>query len=319
MLAVLDEAGWHLDYHAEIIGEAMFSDAAFYTVDLVAPEDMVIAATGTKVGETSGEEGLRTWSFVSGPARSFYAVGAKDYAEVSGQVGEVTVRSHYRTGHDACGQMVLESAQAAIALYSDLYGPYPFSEFDVVEADYAYQGFEWAGLIAIGTKLYGGIDPVCGEWFVAHETAHQWWYNVVGSDPVTHPWLDEALTQYTTMLYYRRLWPADAAAAYIDAIIYAKFAPFADHEEGVYIDRPTTAYETMKHYYAIAYARGAMVLEELNTQLGDDAFFAAMQQYYKQHMFSIAAPQDYYDALAGANPEVVRRLWNECVVAPGEE
>ncbi|MBN1581576.1 MAG: M1 family metallopeptidase [Anaerolineae bacterium] len=319
MLAVLDEAGWHLDYHSEVIGEAMFADSAFYRVDLVAPGDLDIVATGVKVGETLRDDGLRAWSFVSGPVRSFYAVGAPDYEVVTGQLGEITVRSTYRTGHDICGQWVLEAAQTALDLYTELYGPYPFSEFDVVEADYDFQGFEWSGLIAIGDKLYGGIDPVCGEWFVAHETAHQWWYGVVGNDPVNHPWLDEALAQYTTMTYFRRLWAADSAQAYIDAIIYAKFEPFADDAEGLHIDRSTIDFETMKHYYAIVYARGAMFVDELNKQLGDEAFFAAMQQYYQQHMFGIAGPQDFYEMLSKADPEAVKSMWNEWVVAPAGE
>lgn len=318
MLAVFDEAGWHLDYHEEIIGEAVFADSAFYNVSLIAPADLIIAATGVTTGEKLREDGLREWTWVSGPVRSFAMLGSSDYEVLIGQVGDITVRSYYRTGQEACGQWVLEAAQSALELYTELYGPYPFSEFDVVAADYAYQGMEFSGMIAIGESLYS-VDPTCGEWFVAHETAHQWWYSGVGSDPVMHPWLDEALAQFTTMTYYRRLWAADSAQAYIDAIIYAKFEPFADFPAGVHIGRPTTDFEEMKPYYAIVYARGAMFVDELNKLLGDEAFFAAMQQYYRQNLFGIASPQDFYEVVSAADPKGVSALWEEWVAAPAGE
>lgn len=321
MLAVLDESGWRLDYHQEIIGEAMFADSAFYTVDLVAPADLVFAATGVEVDQAMqihNDDEQRLWSFVSGPVRSFYAVGAPDYEVVGASLGDIAVRSYYRTGHEVCGKWALEAALAALELYAGLYGPYPFSEFNVVAADYALQAREFCGLIAIGEELYSA-DPACGEWFVAHETAHQWWYSAVGNDPVAHPWLDEALAQFSTMTYYRRLWGAGPAQAFIDAIIYDRFEPFADHPAGVHLDRPTTDFDTMSHYYAVVYARGAMFLDELNEQLGDDAFFASMQNYYRQNLFTIARPEDFYAALSASDPEAVEALWDEWVTAPEDD
>jgi len=40
------------------------------------------------------------------------------------------------------------------------------------------------------------------ESVVAHEVGHQWFYNVVGSDQINEPWLDEAVDQYVTGLYF---------------------------------------------------------------------------------------------------------------------
>jgi hypothetical protein len=37
-----------------------------------------------------------------------------------------------------------------------------------------------------------------GDLPAVHETAHQWWYALVGNDEYRHPWMDEALAQYTT-------------------------------------------------------------------------------------------------------------------------
>lgn len=316
MLAVWDGGSWRLDYPEGLIGEAMFAESAFYAVDLTVPQSLVVAATGIQVAEVIHDDGTRTLSYRSGPVPTFYIAAAQDYQVINGQVDEIAVHSYYRTGHQACGQWSLEAASEAIKLYQELYGPYPFNEFDIVEADYGYQGFEWPGLVLIGGMSYEGTGPACGEWFVAHETAHQWWYNVVGNDPVTDPWLDEALTQYSTMLYFRRFWSASAAQAYIQAIIYDHFAPYAEQKKGIQVGQPTTAFKNTQDYFAITYARGAMFIEQVHTALGDQAFFTAMQQYYQENQFQIARPETLYAALQQANPEIVKKLWNEWVTGP---
>jgi aminopeptidase N len=210
----------------------------------------------------------------------------------------------------------LEAAIAALELYGELYGPCPLAEFDVVEADQWYHGMEWPGLMLLGTVFYDGSDPVCGEWFVAHEVAHQWWYNVVGSDPVAHPWLDEALAQYSAMLYYRRLWLPDAAEAYVQPIIYDRYAPYADRPGGVHLDQPTTAFEDDEAYYAIVYAQGAMFLEALHRALGEAAFFSALQAYHQHNQFQIVTPDTLHATLRQAAPETVDKLWAEWVIPP---
>ena len=316
MLAVLDSSGWHLDYPDELIGEAVFGESAFYTVQVTAPQTLVFATAGVQVDQVVHDDGRRTLFYHSGPIRTFYLSASQEYQVLSGRVGETIVRSYHLLEHEVCGQWVLESAIAALDLYSTLFGTYPFVEFDVVEADQWYQGMEWPGMMLLGSAFYDGTDPTCGEWFVAHEVAHQWWYNVVGNDPVAHPWLDEAFAQYTAMLYFRRLWPADAAEAFIQPIVYDRYARYTDRPRDTHIGQSTTAFGDREAYYAIIYARGAMFLEELHNTLGDDAFFAALQQYYQQNQFRVATPNALHSILRQATPDTVDRLWSEWVVGP---
>ena len=35
----------------------------------------------------------------------------------------------------------------------------------------------------------------------AHETGHQWWFERVASDEAKEPWLDEALTTYSELVF----------------------------------------------------------------------------------------------------------------------
>ncbi len=313
MLAVLTPLGWHLDYAQDVIGEAMFADSAFYTVQITTPQSLVVAATGVLAEKEVLEDGWRISRYVSGPTRTFYLAASTHYRALTAQVGGTTIHSYYLPGDDRCARWHLESAEAALKLYSELFGPVYLAELDVVEADYKYQGMEWPGVLLIGDMLYRSDEPACGEWFVAHEMSHLWWYDLVGNDPVADPWLDEALAQYTTMLYYRRLWDDASAEAYIQAIIYDRFAQYADRPDGVHIGQPTTVFADRKDYYAITYAHGAMFIEQLHRALGDEAFFSALRQYARENVYGIATPQTLYDILHPLNPQAVESLWAEWV------
>src|SRR5699024_3207279 len=80
---------------------------------------------------------------------------------------------------------------------------YPYSQFSVVEADFYIGGMEYPNLVMIDQSLYSDDSEEYLELVTVHETAHQWWYGVVGNNQIEEAWLDEGLTEYSTLLYYR--------------------------------------------------------------------------------------------------------------------
>ena len=76
------------------------------------------------------------------------------------------------------------------ALRSKL-GPYPHPYFKVVQSAGGY-GMESPGLIWIPT----GSRSANLRYLVAHETAHQWFYGIVGNDQALEPFTDEAAADF---------------------------------------------------------------------------------------------------------------------------
>ncbi len=87
---------------------------------------------------------------------------------------------------------------------------YPYTKLDVAEAPLGKHGMEYPALVLIGSDVYR-TERLKLEPLVVHETAHQWWYNLVGSDPVASPAIDESLAEYSLLDVLSRA-STDAAA-----------------------------------------------------------------------------------------------------------
>jgi len=302
MVAVYDEEGWNLAYPEGTIGEIVYSESAFYTVRLTLPQGLGldVIATGVEAERTSNGDGTETVVYHSGPVRDFHLLLSDRYEVASATVGDTIINSFYWPEHEACGKEALAFAEAALGLYDQLFGSYPFTELDLAEADLWPWAIEWPGLILVGEPLYSDPEEECGEWHVVHEVAHQWWYSVVGNDQVDHPWLDEALANYSTVLYYRLLRDADTAEAAFEEHIRGRYEAYVRAYGDGIVGGPTRHY-TRASYYPLVYAKGALFLEALQELMGDDAFFDGLQSYYRGYKYGVARPEGFLQTMEGAH------------------
>ena len=64
---------------------------------------------------------------------------------------------------------------------------------------------EYPNIVFLAREFYGQADAEILDYLVVHETAHQWWYGVVGNNQVTEAWLDEGLTEFSTVLFFEKV------------------------------------------------------------------------------------------------------------------
>lgn len=292
MVAVYDDDGWNLAYPDGTVGEIVYSESAFYTVRVTLPTELQVIATGVEAERTVNPDGSLTVVYYSGPAREFHIVISDRYEVVTGLAGPTAINSYYWPEHEDCGSQILWFASLALNLYNQLFGPYPFAELDLVEVDSWPWAIEWPGFILVGEPLYSDPEEDCGEWHVVHEVAHQWWYSVVGNDQVDAPWLDEALANYSTMLYYRMVHDPETAEAAIDKQIHQRYEAYLQTYDDGIVGGATREY-TRASYYPLVYAKGALFLEALHELMGAEDFFDGLRRYYEQYKYDVATPEGF--------------------------
>ncbi len=305
MIPVYDDEGWNVEI-APAYGDAVYSDIAFYQVEVTAPPTTTLIASGTCALPDAGR-----WVCTAGPVRDFALILGDNY-EVAGMVAEGTmVNSYFYPDHREGGEQVLRVAVNALTLYSRLFGPYPYEELDVVETPTRAGGIEYPTLVVISDRLYTGHPRL--EWVVAHEVAHQWWYGVVGNDPVDEPWLDEALTQYSTLLYHEFLYGSETAADILENDFQRVYDQLVEEGTDMPVGLPVAAYPR-EFYSPVVYRKGTLYFHALRQRVGDTAFFTILQTYYRRHRYGIATPESFLQTVQIVTGSAQRDLYERWIM-----
>ncbi len=270
-------------------GEHLVYDAADYEVNLrfTDPANPPIIASS---GFPEAGDGVTRYTITA--ARTFALAASRDFQVATMQAGDVTVTSYFFALSDFAGNAALKASAEALQLYSQLYGPYPHKTLSIVMGDFN-DGMEYSAFFYLARDFYGGLydgTPQNYLTFVAvHETAHQWWFEQVANDQAQQPWLDEALCTYSERLYYENYHPDLVSWWWIYRIDY--------YNPQGFVDIPIYDGGGFRPYTNAAYFRGAHFLEDLRTRIGDDAFFAFIQDYLAQGRGRIVTTNDFFRIL----------------------
>lgn len=293
MIAVFDSDGWNVEI-PPLLGDITYADASFYLVRVHAPKDLVLCTSGIEIdrGEVDGRQAV---TFAAGPARDFYLAASREFEVLTDTAGPVTLRVCTPGYGLEAGRRILAVAAEALDVFGQRYGEYPYTELDMITTPTLASGIEYPGAFALTDRLFtqeedfeGAAESVYLESTVAHETAHEWFYNLVGNDQLDDPWLDEALAQYAMFQYY--------AATYGDSGAQGTLSSFYDRwdrvdRQAIAIGMPVGAYDE-RSYAPIIYGRGPLFIIALRDAMGVQAFDAFLRQYAATFAWEEAAPQD---------------------------
>jgi aminopeptidase N len=244
--------------------------------------------------------------------RDFNLVMSRDFVVKSIAVGQTTVNSYYLPMDETAGERVLQYVSDALRTYNERFGLYPFVEFNVVETPITAAGIEYPGLIVIAQRFYEeGQEGGFFEFATAHEVAHQWWYSMVGSDQVDEPWLDEALTNYSTLIYIENIHGQKEARSILTGYFEGPYRRVVEEERDAVVAQPVAAFSE-EDYAPIVYGKGPLFFHALRQEVGDEAYFAIMREYLRQHKYKIATPESFLtvaESISGRDLDVIYKEW----------
>jgi len=324
VLAVHDGDEWRRKLEPSV-GDFVFNEAADYEVTVGVPTGVEVFTSGTETN--TSDKGGQT--FAGSALRDFAILAGRDLRSEHTEVEGINVRSIYLTEHERVGKRALTVAANAVRVFTSTFGPLPFKTISVAEAPLVagLGSCEFSGLNVIASAFFVDFDSPAMrnlpqiileqrpsveeslEWTVAHLVAHQWWGAAVGNDPAREPVLDEALSCWSSLLYYRSTYGAAKAAAVLDDQVrgvYRLYRTFGGDDMDA--NRPARDYRNTFQYDAIVTAKGALMFVDLQRSLGDEKIFAALRNYYQANLYEIAQMEDLRSALVAEAPVEQRRM-----------
>ncbi|MCL2448063.1 MAG: hypothetical protein FWD17_03855 [Polyangiaceae bacterium] len=289
-------------------------------VNLAMDPGWEVATGGIVVGDkTTTDDGAprRHLTVAAGMVREIAILTSRSFEVASADVGGVHVHSHYLAQEKDAGKKVLDAAVHSLGVFEKRFGPYPYRNLDVAEAALVggAGGVEFSGIATVASMFYrppgdgglmsalsmlgagsGGLVPGTDEmreFVTTHEVAHQWWHGLVGSDSRIHPFVDESLAQFSSILYFADRYGAARGKHAGDQNVKANYQTMRlmGEPDGA-VDRPAAGTSQMA-YAGLVYGKGPYFYVQLRKQLGDETFFAALRDYVKQFRFGFAGPQDF--------------------------
>ena len=288
MVAVHEDDGWNLSL-APDYGDPVFAETSFFTVELTVPQDMVVVTSGTTVDRRDNIGETTTWTCISGPMRDFMVVASDRFVQSSTAVGHIRLNSYYLPGHQQAGEQVLAYARDSLRAYQQSFGLYPFAELDVVEAP-IQSGVEYPGLVVLAEQHYEHSGELT-EFLVAHEVAQQSCYSMVGNDQVNVPWLDESLSNFSTIYYYEHTYGQARAELAFENFVARSYRQAKEEGRDGVVLQPVAAFAP-QDYGPIVYGKGAVFFYELREKLGDATLLDILQDYFEDRKYKLAVPGD---------------------------
>jgi hypothetical protein len=280
--------GW-LAHKPTGIGENLAYDMASYEVEIrLADPNPNLLISASALAEGNSQAGYR---YKVSNARNFSWSASDKMQVVSADINQVKLQVSVFPEDKAAGETALKTMGDALQIYSDLFGAYPHPSLTLVEATF-FDGMEYDGLIFLDQQYfthYTGGPQVYLVALTAHETAHQWWYGLVGSDQAMEPWLDETLSTYSELLYYQKYYPTDVDWWWNYRV--NRFKPKG------WVNTTIYEYGAFRPYVDAVYLRGALFLQVLRQQMGDQEFMAFLKDYAAHYRLGWVSGADFFNVL----------------------
>ncbi|MDD5347157.1 MAG: M1 family aminopeptidase [Candidatus Omnitrophica bacterium] len=299
-LAVFDDEGWH-NYPFYIYHQPFYSDAARYRLRLTVPRDETVVSGCSVVREEEQADGRKIVILESdAPMRDLGLGISKRFRCFLFEDEGCTIRSYYLDDTRSSAEKAAQHAAGIMKFYAGRFGSYPYKVFSIAPAYLGFGGDQSSGLIFIDTRLFHlpGFLRRYFDFLISHETGHQWFYNIIGSDEYREMFIDEGMNSYWLLRHMEATYGENANVLELPAFLSWLIPNFTFRNTTavryLYLvkngyDRPVigalSGFTQPITIFALAYGKGASVLQMLEKKIGREAFDAFVARYAREYRF----------------------------------
>ncbi|WP_306536242.1 M1 family metallopeptidase [Geobacter sp.] len=264
-------------------------------VTVTAPAGMEAITAGRRLAR-SPEGGTTTSTWEEARPVEGISLSAGPYVIVERNVDGISLYTYLYPENAALAERYLAASADYLRFYAGIFGPYPFEKFAVVE-NFFPTGYGFPSYTLIGGTVIR--LPFIVHTSLPHEIAHCWWGNGVLVDYRQGNW-SEGLATYVADHLLEERKSAREGRDYRFRIL-ADYAALVgagdDFPLGRFLGRVDPASRS------IGYGKGAMLFHMIRKRIGDEAFFGALREIYREKRFVAASWDDFVGAFSRASGE----------------
>ncbi|MDD3871582.1 MAG: M1 family aminopeptidase [Bacteroidales bacterium] len=287
------------------------SDKATVSFTVKAPEHYRVVSNGLLTSEyplTDARYRISRWVEAVPVPTKVMVIGVADFAwETAGYSKEIPVQSWVYAKDRINGFLDYAPAVGILTYFQELIGPYSYEKLANVQSRTRFGGMENSGCIFYHENSVSGQNRLHS--LLAHEIAHQWFGDAVTEGDWHHVWLSEGFATYLEACYADSCIPGRSLALSMRENRNRVVSFFKRTGKPV-ID--TTVQNFMNLLNANSYQKGAWVLHMLREEVGEEAFWDGLRQYYTQFRNKTALTHDFrqvMEAVSGLDLKTFFHQW----------
>lgn len=288
---VYDSNGWNLDPYYKL-GDPFYSDISNYQVTIKTDKDMVIASSGNILQEEKLNK-YKKYHIEGDLLRDFAWAASPDFKVEEIESNKTRIKLYYRDKNSIMVKKALKIGEDSLNTFSQLFGKYPYGQYSIVMTEFP-SGMEYPGLVFIGEDFFSPRHINILEQIIVHETAHQWWYGLVGNNQIKEAWLDEALTTYSEVLYNEEIYGKESGKDYFIQNIKIGYEYGETYlGKGEIVNKPLDEFYSWDDYGILVYTKGAMFLNQIKEDYGREVLINILKTYFNTYKFKIVTTEDF--------------------------
>ncbi len=293
-LAEYDKDGWHAN---EYVGREFYGVWGDFDVTITMDSSYVIAGTGVvlnpeEVGHgygsaNSGQEKLE-WHFRAENVHDFGWAADPDYQHDVIAVDD-SLQLHFFYQTDTLAQQWKDIQSDVVEMFkitNTTFGRYPYSDFSVIQGGDGGMEYPMCTMV----RGHGTRHSMLG--LITHESIHNWYYGVLGTNEYRFPWMDEGMTTYAEEFAMDKLDSLNGVG-FLESS-YKNYRALAtrwgDKDEP--LATPGDLYNYNRVYSISAYSKGAVTQNMLRYIVGDETYYRAILRYFEEWKFKHPTPND---------------------------
>jgi len=271
-------------------------------ISIRVPDELIVASNGLLAG-TEEVEGWTTYHWEERYPIATYLVSVAIYPYMHYQDWYVTAESDsmpidfyiYPSSYNQV-YYNYNLTKDIIAAFAGRFGEYPF-----LDEKYGHAEFVWGGGMEHQTMTsMGGYS----QHLISHELAHQWWGDMITCGNFHHIWVNEGFATYAQAMWY------EMRDNSIESLHEEMWGKRYLGSGTIFVEDTTSVGQIFSSN--LSYNKASWVLHMLRHILGDDTFFAGLQEYGDQYRFSHAITEDFRDvmeAVSGMELDAFFQRW----------
>lgn len=283
------------------------------------PSDMTVISNGKKLGESVDlDTQLKTVHWLQDKPHVNYliCVVAGYFDKLEDTAGDIPLGFYSQPSLSEHAANSFRDTASIMKFYQKEIGmAYPWHKYDQVTLwDFIAGGMENTSIttLTINTIFSKETENIKqSRRLDAHELAHQWFGDYVTCEDWSHLWLNEGFATYYTHLYEGEKFGRDALLYGLYGDATGRVLPGGNNDKRPIVwKRYTNAGDQFDYR---AYPKGSWVLHMLRSQLGEDLYRKAVQNYLKEHALTTVTTPDLQAAFEEASGRTFDRFFDQWI------